>query len=51
MPELDLRLVYSVRYPADVIYADELGDDAVLHVAAAYQAQTTWHTRRPQEAV
>ena len=30
MPELDMRLVYSVRYPDDVIYADELGDDAVL---------------------
>ena len=30
MPELDMRLVYSVRYPDDVIYADEIGDDAVL---------------------
>ena len=30
MPELDLRLVYSVRYPDDLIYADEVGDDAVL---------------------
>jgi ferredoxin-NADP reductase len=30
MPELDLRLVYSVRYPDDVIYAHEIGDDAVL---------------------
>jgi ferredoxin-NADP reductase len=30
MPELDLRLVYSVRYPDDVIYADEIGDDALL---------------------
>jgi ferredoxin-NADP reductase len=30
MPELDMRLVYSVRYPDDVIYADEVGDDAVL---------------------
>ncbi len=29
MPELDMRLVYSVRYPDDVIYADEIGDDAV----------------------
>ena len=25
-----MRLVYSVRYPDDVIYADELGDDAAL---------------------
>jgi len=30
MPELDLRLVYSVRYPDDVIYADEIGDSATL---------------------
>ena len=25
-----MRLVYSVREPEDVIYADELGDDALL---------------------
>jgi ferredoxin-NADP reductase len=25
-----MRLVYSVRYPDDVIYEDEIGDDAVL---------------------
>jgi ferredoxin-NADP reductase len=30
MPELDMRLVYSVRYADDVIYADEVGDDGVL---------------------
>jgi len=30
MPELDMRLVYSVRHPEDVIYADELGDETVL---------------------
>ena len=30
MPELDMRLVYSVRYPNDVIYADEIDDDAAL---------------------
>jgi ferredoxin-NADP reductase len=30
MPELDMRLVYSVRTAGDVIYADELADDAVL---------------------
>ncbi len=30
MPELEMRLVYSVRHPDDVIYAGELGDDAVL---------------------
>ena len=30
MPELDMRLVYSVRYADDVIYADEIGDHALL---------------------
>jgi ferredoxin-NADP reductase len=30
MPELPMRLVYSVRTADDVIYRDELGDDAVL---------------------
>jgi len=30
MPELPMRLVYSVRTAEEVIYADELGDDAVL---------------------
>jgi ferredoxin-NADP reductase len=30
MPELPMRLVYSVRTAADVIYADELGGDATI---------------------
>jgi ferredoxin-NADP reductase len=30
MPELPMRLVYSVRTAEDVIYADELGEDAQL---------------------
>jgi ferredoxin-NADP reductase len=30
MPDLLMRLVYSVRNAEDVIYSDELGDDAVL---------------------
>jgi ferredoxin-NADP reductase len=30
MPDLAMRLVYSVRTAEDVIYADELGDDAAL---------------------
>jgi len=30
MPELDMRLVYSVRYSDDVIYAEDIGGDAVL---------------------
>ena len=38
MPDLPMRLVDSVRSAEDVIYADGLGDDAVLTF--------TW-TRRP----
>jgi ferredoxin-NADP reductase len=30
MPDLPMRLVYSVRHADDVIYSDELGDDALL---------------------
>jgi ferredoxin-NADP reductase len=30
MPELPMRLLYSVRTAEDVIYADELGDETVL---------------------
>jgi ferredoxin-NADP reductase len=30
MPELPMRLIYSVRTGEDVIYADELGEDTVL---------------------
>ena len=34
MPELPMRLVYSVRGADDVIYADELGDDRSPHLHA-----------------
>ena len=34
LPEAEMRLVYSVRTADDVIYADELGDDAVAHLHA-----------------
>jgi ferredoxin-NADP reductase len=30
MPELPMRLVYSVRGPDELIYADELGDEALV---------------------
>jgi ferredoxin-NADP reductase len=30
MPELEMRLIYSVRSAEDVIYADELGDETTL---------------------
>jgi ferredoxin-NADP reductase len=29
-PDVPMRLVFSVRTPADLIYADELGDDALV---------------------
>lgn len=35
MPELDMRLVYSVRYPDDVIYADEVGDAVLTYTREA----------------
>jgi ferredoxin-NADP reductase len=44
MPELDLRLVYSVRYPDDVIYADEIGDDAALTYTREAPAGWEGHT-------
>lgn len=44
MPELDMRLVYSVRHAHDVIYADELGDDAVLTYTREPPEGWTGHT-------
>jgi ferredoxin-NADP reductase len=44
MPELDMRLVYSVRHPEDVIYADELGEGAVLTYTRQAPAGWTGHT-------
>jgi ferredoxin-NADP reductase len=46
MPDVDMRLVYSVRTGADVIYADELGDDAVLTFTREPPAGWTGHTGR-----
>jgi ferredoxin-NADP reductase len=44
MPELDMRLVYSVRFADDVIYAEELGDEAVLTYTREAPAGWTGHT-------
>ena len=44
MPELDMRLVYSVRYPDDVIFADELGDETVLTYTREAPEGWTGHT-------
>jgi ferredoxin-NADP reductase len=44
MPELPMRLVYSVRTAEDVIYADELGDEAVLTFTREPPANWSGHT-------
>ena len=46
MPELPMRLVYSVRSAEDVIYADELGDEAVLTYTRQAPDGWTGHTGR-----
>jgi ferredoxin-NADP reductase len=46
MPELPMRLVYSVRSAEDVIYADELGDDAVITFTRRPPEGWTGHTGR-----
>jgi ferredoxin-NADP reductase len=46
MPELEMRLVYSVRAATDVIYADELADDAVLTFSREPPAGWKGHTGR-----
>jgi ferredoxin-NADP reductase len=46
MPELPMRLIYSVRTAEDVIYADELSDDALLTFTRQAPANWTGHTGR-----
>jgi ferredoxin-NADP reductase len=46
MPDLPMRLIYSVRTGEDVIYADELGDDAVLTFTKSAPAGWQGHTGR-----
>jgi ferredoxin-NADP reductase len=46
MPEVPMRLVYSVRTAEDVIYADELGDDALLTFTREPPAGWSGHTGR-----
>jgi ferredoxin-NADP reductase len=45
-PELAMRLVYSVRGPAEVIYKDELGDEAVLTYTREAPPGWAGHTGR-----
>jgi ferredoxin-NADP reductase len=51
MPDLPMRLVYSVRAAEDVIYADELGDDAVLTFTRAAPEGWGGHRGRVDEAL
>jgi len=46
MPDLPMRLVYSVRSAEDVIYADELGDEALLTFTREAPAGWNGHTGR-----
>jgi ferredoxin-NADP reductase len=51
MPELQMRLVYSVRAAEDVIYADELGEDVELTFTREPPAGWTGHTGRIDPAL
>ena len=46
MPDLPMRLVYSVRTASDVIYAEELGDDALLTYTREPPGGWSGHTGR-----
>lgn len=46
MPDLPMRLVYSVRTAEDMIYADELGNDSELTFTREAPAGWTGHTGR-----
>jgi ferredoxin-NADP reductase len=50
-PELQMRLIYSVRTAEDVIYADELGDDTVLTFTRAAPADWNGHRGRIDQAL
>ena len=50
-PNLPMRLVYSVRTAQDVIYADELGDDALLTFTREPPASWAGHTGRIDSAL
>ena len=51
MPESAMRLVYSIRNADDVIYADELGDDAVLTFTRQPPEAWAGHTGRIDESL
>jgi ferredoxin-NADP reductase len=49
MPELPMRLIYSVRNAEDVIYSDELSEDAVLTFTRSAPDRWAGHTGRVDE--
>ena len=49
MPDLPMRLIYSVRNAEDVIYSDELNDDAVLTFTRSAPNGWAGHTGRVDE--
>jgi ferredoxin-NADP reductase len=51
MPELPMRLVYSVRTAEDVIYADELGEDATITFTREPPEGWSGHTGRIDRAL
>src|SRR5215216_3350229 len=51
MPELQMRLVYSVGSADDVIYSDELGDEALLTFTREPPAEWGGHTGRIDSAL
>jgi ferredoxin-NADP reductase len=51
MPELPMRLVYSVRTGDEVIYMDELGDDALLTFTREPPGGWPGHTGRVDAAL
>ncbi len=51
LPEAEMRLVYSVRTAADVIYADELGDETVLTYTREPPAGWSGHSGRIDAAL
>jgi ferredoxin-NADP reductase len=51
MPDLPMRLIYSVRNADDVIYADELGHETVLTYTRSAPPGWTGHTGRIDAAL
>jgi ferredoxin-NADP reductase len=51
MPDVQMRLLYSVRGADDVIYADELGEDAVLTFTREAPDGWTGHAGRIDQAL